>query len=266
MTTSIRALTAAGALAALTAGFAPAANADEIVALIGGKSLAMVNPDSLKVTGKVDVTGAENLVGVDVRPADGMLYGVTAAGDIVTIDVKTGAATKKSTLSEKLAAGAKVTVDFNPMADRLRIMTDAGVSLRVNVDDGKATVDGSHKFAETDMHKGEKPNVVAGAYTNSLVGKKAEKTELFNIDATIPALVKQAPPNDGVLNAIGKIGVKPSGAVAFEIAASADGKNAGWLLTGGELYSVDLTTGATKKAGAIEGAAEATDIAWLPSK
>jgi hypothetical protein len=97
------------------------------------------------------------------------------------------------------------------------------------------------------------------------VGKKAEKTELFNIDATIPALVKQAPPNDGVLNAIGKISVKLSGPTAFEIASDAEGKNAGWLLTGGELYSVDLSSGATKKAGAIAGSAEATDIAWKPA-
>lgn len=260
MTSSLRALV----LAAASLGFAAPASA-QIIALMGGKSLAVVDPDSLKVVSKADITGASDVVGIDVRPADGMLYGVTAAGDIVTIDAKSGAATKKSTLSEKIPAGAKVTVDFNPMADRLRIMTDGGVSLRVNVDDGKATVDGSHKFAETDMHKGEKPNVVAGAYTNSVVGKKAEKTELFNIDATIPALVKQAPPNDGVLNAIGKIGVKLSGPTAFEISSDASGKNAGWLLTGGELYSVDLTSGATKKAGAIDGSAEATDIAWKPA-
>lgn len=266
MTPSLRALAAAGALGALSLGFAAPAHADAVVALIGGKSLATIDPDSLKVTAKVDVSGAENLVGIDVRPMDGMLYGVTAAGDIVTIDPASGKATKKSTLSEKIASGAKVTVDFNPMADRLRILTDGGVSLRVNVDDGKATVDGSLKYAETDMHKGEKPNIVAGAYTNSVNGKKAEKTELFDVDATIPALVKQAPPNDGVLSAIGKIGVKPSGPVAFEIAGQADGSNAAWLMTGGELYSVDLKTGATKKAGAIEGSAEAIDIAWWPSK
>jgi hypothetical protein len=262
---TLRVLTAAGALGVASLGFAAAAKADSVIALTGGKSLSMIDPDTLKVKGKVDVSGASDIVGIDVRPMDGMLYGVTAAGDIVTIDTKSGAATKKSTLSEQLPAGAKVTVDFNPMADRLRIMTDGGMSLRVNVDDGKATVDGSHKYAEADMHKGEKPNVVAGAYTNSLNGKKAEKTELFNVDATIPALVKQAPPNDGVLSAIGKIGMKPSGPVAFEIAASADGSNAAWLLTSGALYSVDLKTGATKKAGDVSGLADATDIAWWPS-
>ena len=36
------------------------------------------------------------------------------------------------------------------------------------------------------MHKGEKPNVVAGAYTNSVKG--AKETALYNIDGTIGAL------------------------------------------------------------------------------
>ena len=56
------------------------------------------------------------------------------------------------------------------------------------------------------MHKGEKPNIVAGAYTNSVKG--AKETALYNIDATIGGLIKQAPPNDGTLNAVGKLGVK----------------------------------------------------------
>ncbi|MFD1701627.1 DUF4394 domain-containing protein [Methylopila henanensis] len=259
---TLRALGIAAALG--TAAFATPAAADTLIALVGGSSLAMVDPKAGKITGAVAVSGAADLVGIDVRPADGLLYGVTAGGDIVTIDPKTGAAMKKSALSEKLPAGAKVTVDFNPAADRLRILTDGGVSLRVNVDDGKAIVDGSLKFAETDMHKGETPNVVAGAYTNSINGKKAEKTGLFNIDATIPALVKQAPPNDGVLSAIGKIKAKLAEPIAFNIVAGETG-NVGWLMTGDTLYSVDLSSGATTEAGRIEGAKDVIDIAWWPA-
>lgn len=266
MTDRTRATLTATAIGALALGFAPASSAASIVALSGGKTLSIVDPDTLKVTSTVEVKGAGDLLGIDVRPMDDMLYGVTAEGDIVTIDAMTGAATKKSTLSEKIRPGAKVTVDFNPMADRLRILTDGGESLRVNVDDGKATVDGSLKFAETNMHKGEKPNVVAGAYTNALPGKKAEKTELFDIDATIPALVKQAPPNDGVLTPVAKLDVPLTGPVAFEIVAEADGSNTAWLMTGGVLHSVDLATAKTKKAGAIEGSTGVTDIAWQASK
>ena len=86
-----------------------------------------------------------------------MLYGVAADGTIVTIDAKSGQATMKSKLSETLKAGVTVTVDFNPVADRLRVMNSDGTNLRVNVDDGKATVDGSHKYKDGDANAGKTP-------------------------------------------------------------------------------------------------------------
>src|SRR5438046_3650244 len=143
-----------------------AANAAQVAALIGGDTIAMVDTAQKKVTGSVKVTGIYGaLVGIDVRPADGMLYGLVDDGTIVTIAMD-GKATMKSKLDTMLAKGVAATVDFNPVADRLRVMGN----LRANVDDGKVTRDGDHKFAEGDMHKGEKPNIVAGAYTNSVKG------------------------------------------------------------------------------------------------
>jgi hypothetical protein len=124
------------------------------------------------------------------------------------------------------------------------------MNLRANVDDGKVTKDGNHKYAESDMHKGEKPNIVAGAYTNSVKG--AKETALFNIDATIGGLIKQAPPNDGVLGAIGKLGIKADGA-AFDIWSDGAGKNEAWLMAGGTLYSIDLATGKATEAAKITG-------------
>src|SRR5690606_38420890 len=127
------------------------------------------------------------------------LWGVTDNNWIVTSDPKNGNVEQKFELTDKLPAGA-ATFDFNPAADRLRLMSADGTNYRINVDDGKITVDGSLKFADGDMHKGEKANVVAGAYTNSFKGTK--ETALYDIDATIGALLRQAPPNDGVLNAV----------------------------------------------------------------
>jgi Domain of unknown function (DUF4394) len=49
-------------------------------------------------------------------------------------------------------------------------MGSDGTSLRVNVDDGKTTVDGSHKYKDGDANAGKTPKVVAGAYTNSWKG------------------------------------------------------------------------------------------------
>ena len=230
-----------------------AANAAQVAALIGGDTIAMVDTAQKKVTGSVKVIGISGaLVGIDVRPADGMLYGLVDEvddGTIVTIAMD-GKATMKSKLDTMLAKGVAATVDFNPVADRLRVMGADGMNLRANVDDGKVTKDGDHKYAEGDMHKGEKPNIVAGAYTNSVKG--AKEPALFNIDGTIGGLIKQAPPNDGVLGAIGKLGIKAD-SVVFDIWSDGAGKNEAWLMADGTLYSVDLATGKATEAAKISG-------------
>jgi hypothetical protein len=221
-----------------------------VAALVGDDTITMIDAATWKVTGSKKVQGASGkLVGIDVRPADGKLYGVTDDGHIWTIDAS-GKATMKAKLDTMLPTGAASTIDFNPVADRLRIIGSDGTNLRVNVDDGKAVIDGKLKFAETDMHKGETPKIIAAAYTNSMKG--AKETTLYDIDGTIGALLKQAPPNDGVLNAVGKLGVSGAGAWAFDIAAMG-GKNEGWLVNGEAVYKVDLETGKASSAGKISG-------------
>ena len=261
MSKNLNAVVAVSALAAAI--LSPSlASAASIIGLVDGKKLVLIDPASRKVTGTVDVKGASAaLIGIDVRPADGMLYGVTSDGNIVTIDPKSGAATQKSKLSETLKSGVTATVDFNPVADRMRIMGSDGTSHRVNVDDGKVTVDGSHKFKDGDANAGKTSKVTAGAYTNSFKGTTA--TGLYNIDETSGALVIQAPPNDGVLNTVGMLGMKVAGPVAFNIVSAKADENAAWLATGGELYSVDLKSGKATSAGKLDGVSGSlTDIAW----
>jgi hypothetical protein len=242
--------------------FGTAAQAATIVGLVDGKTLVWIDPATKAVKGKADIKGATNIVGIDVRPADGMLYAVSADGTISTVDPKTGQATMKSKLSETLKAGVTVTVDFNPVADRLRILTSEGVSLRVNVDDGKAVVDGALKYKDGDPMAGKPAKVIAGAYSNSLNPKPAG-TALYDIDAA-GNLLTQAPPNDGILKTVGALGVKLDGPVAFNIVASAPDKNDAWLITGGAVYSVDLKTGKATMAGKIGGlSGSLTDIAWI---
>jgi Domain of unknown function (DUF4394) len=258
----IKLLTLAGALAASAFATSGAQAAGWIVGLVDGKSIVTIDPATRKVASKADIKGAGPILGIDVRPADGMIYGVAGDGSIVTIDAKSGQATPKSKLSEMLKPGVTPTIDFNPAADRLRLMGSDGTSLRANVDDGKVTVDGSHKYKDGDANAGKTPKVVAGAYSNSVKGTKA--TTLYNIDATTGALVTQAPPNDGVLNTIGSLGMAISGPVAFNIVNSGEDKNDGWLVAGGSLYSVDLKTGKATMVGRIEGLSGAlTDIAWV---
>ncbi|NBJ12692.1 DUF4394 domain-containing protein [Microvirga arsenatis] len=240
---------------------AGAAQAQSVAALVGDDTIAIVDVAGKKVDRSMKVTGLTGaLAGIDVRPADGMLYGVVADGTVVTIDPASGKATMKSRLDAMLAPGTTATVDFNPVADRLRIIGSDGANLRANVDDGKVTRDGQLKFADGDMHKGKAPKVVAGAYTNSMKG--AKETTLYDIEAG-GVLVRQAPPNDGVLNSVGMLGME-AGSVAFDIVA-AEAANEAWLMSGKTLYKVDLATGKATEAATIAGVdGTVRDIAALP--
>lgn len=190
----VKTLLACSASSLLLAG---AAKAADIGVLMADGSVVVVDTAAKKVTRMMKVTGTTTpLVGIDVRPADGMLYGLTADGTLYTIAMD-GKATMKSKLETMLPSGVTATVDFNPVADRLRVIGSDGTSLRANVEDGKVMKDGSLKYADTDANKDKKPKVVAGAYTNSVKGTK--ETTLYDIDASTGALVKQAPPNDGIL-------------------------------------------------------------------
>ena len=63
------------------------------------------------------MTGVEGrLLGIDVRPADGKLYGVFADGTLAMIDSHSGIATKIIMLATNLADGVAAAVDFNPIS------------------------------------------------------------------------------------------------------------------------------------------------------
>ncbi len=263
MTRTLRLALTASTLLGASLSASLSAQAGMLAALTGDDTLTMIDTATQKAGKSMKVTGiAGKIAGIDVRPADGMLYALSTDGTIYTVDAA-GKATMKSKMDKVLSASTMATVDFNPAADRLRVMGADGTNYRVNVDDGKVVVDGTLKFAETDMHKGETPMVVAGAYTNSVKGTK--ETALYDIDAKIGALLKQAPPNDGVLGAVGKLGAMPK-AIAFDIETAADGSNTGWLVADGALHKVDLSSGKATMVGKIAGlSGTVRDVAVLPA-
>lgn len=244
---------------------AAAANAATVVALAGDRTLVTVDTAAGAVTGTATVSGVEGrLFGIDVRPSDGKLYGLFEGGTVATIDPATGAATAVDTLKMVPPVDATVTVDFNPAADAMRIMGSDGTSLRTKFAQGAVTEDGRHAFKEGDMHVGATPNIVAGAYTNSYAG--TEKTALYNVDGTLGALVLQDPPNDGTLSSVGMLGVELDDAIAFDIASDGQGGNEAWLMSGGNLYAVNLETGAATQEKSISGVEDTVrDIAIMPA-
>jgi hypothetical protein len=242
---------------------AAAAQAAEVAALWGDNSISIVNTSTKAVTKTWKIQGMDGRVaGIDVRPADGKLYAISEKGGVYTVDLATGKATMKSKLETMLKPGTWASVDFNAVVDRLRILGSDGSNLRANVDDGKVIVDGNLKYADADVSKGKTPKVAAGAYMNAFKG--AKETALYDIDIATGALTKQAPPNDGVLNTIGMLGVKAD-MVAFDIWSDGKGKNEAWLMAGDWLHSVDLSTGKATPAVQIKGVKGVRDIAILPA-
>lgn len=235
-------------LLALIAGMA-SAQAATLVGLTADGKLVSIDTTTMTASAPVAVNG-DRLVGIDVRPADGKLYGVAADGQIVTIDPKTGATTKVSMISEKVTLGDRPVVDFNPAADRLRVIAAGGVSLRINVETGATIVDKPLSFDPADASAAKKPAVVAGAYTNSMAGAKA--TELFHVDGATGAWVLQSPPNDGILKTRGALGVANLADAVVDIATEGD-KNTAWMIAGGALYTIDIASGKATSLGAVKG-------------
>jgi hypothetical protein len=220
-----------------------------------------------KAPGKVRavaITGVEGKVlGIDVRPADGKLYGLTNDGTLYTIDTKSGVATRKAKLSVPLDSIDHVVVDFNPQADRMRVIGSSGQNLRVNVDTGQTVVDGKLAYRPADRSAGKPMGIYAGAYINSFAG--ATQTQLFDIDSVNGTYIVQDPPNDGVLRTVGPTGLKPGTVVdAIDIYTDAKDNYVGFAVSGGMLYRIDVATGKMGKGNAIgTGKTAVIDIAVL---
>jgi hypothetical protein len=166
----------------------------------------------------------DDLIGIDFRPADGLLYGVGSGGGVAgsarvyTIDTTNGFATQVSTLT--LSNGGNLTgsrfgFDFNPVADRLRVVSNADQNLRINVGTGATTVDTPVSYAAGDTFAGQDPNIVGSAYTNAFAG--ATSTTLYGIDSVHNNLVIQNPPNNGTLTTVGLVGIDATQLVGFDI-------------------------------------------------
>jgi len=264
------------AAAALIAAAAPV-SAATLIGLTADNALVRIDSDTRRAMPATRITGADGRVlGIDQRPQNGMLYGVTERGQIVTIDAGTGRATQVSRLNVSFESGGRAVVDFNPVANRLRLMGMSGVNLRVNVETGEATRDGELKYAEGGPNAGARPRITAGAYSNSVAPPAptgaptagqpgAPTTALYTIDTLLGSFNLQAPPNDGVQVSRGMLGLSLPAGVAFDILPDGQGGNTGFVLVGTTLHTINLMTGTPTVLGPVTGlpAMEVIDIAAM---
>ncbi|RZJ01594.1 MAG: DUF4394 domain-containing protein, partial [Haliea sp.] len=215
---------------------------DTVALTASGRLVSFNRAAPLTQVGSIGISGlagGETLLGIDFRPADGKLYGLGSGGNLYTLDAATGMATMKSTLKAMAGddnpyaalVGTSFAVDFNPVADRLRVIGNTGQNLRINVDTGDVTTDGTISPGTS--------SVTAAAYTNSFAGTTA--TQLFDLDVAAGLLHLQDPPNDGALKAGVALGFTADAVNGFDIDART---NTGYaaVRAGGEtaLYSINL--------------------------
>lgn len=243
-------------------GFGPPGGSGNTFALTSANRLVSFSRTAPSVTGGVAITGlqsGENLLGIDVRPLDGLLYGLGSTGRLYTINTTTGAATLKSTLSADTTDatapftaldGTDFGVDFNPVVDRLRVVSNTGQNLRIAVDAGAVITDGALNTGAV-----VRTGITGAAYTNSF--SAACRTALSFIDSTTNRLVSTADPNAGTSTDVGNLGVDPDTVNGYEIATGSDGSNAAYAVftVGGTpgFYTIALTTGAVNLVSTITG-------------
>ncbi|OON66925.1 DUF4394 domain-containing protein [Hymenobacter sp. CRA2] len=270
---------------------APAvANAQTVFGL-SGTDLTSVNLASpFTSQTRVAIAGVatgQTLVGLDFRPATGELYALgynsaltTANAQLYVINQTTAAATPVgAVMSLALGSSAeRIGFDFNPTVDRIRVVSTNDANYRLHPTTGAVTTDGTLAFAAADANAGQNPYVGAAAYTNSFIG--AASTTLYTVDEQRSLLLTQNPPNAGTQNTAAVLNPQaggnptpinaPGASTDLDIINFGVNDQQAYLnvnqVQGGSfislLYRLNLTTGATTLAGAINGTGVGiTDIA-----
>ena len=142
-----------------------------------------------------------------------------------------------------LPAGTALGLDFDPLTDRLSIVTDNEQSLVVNVATGKTTIAGTPSYGNA-----VNPNLVGAAFSQNI--PNAPAPTFYQIDSNTDMLVIQDKTSGGLTN-VGALGVNTGEEAGFDIVGAAEAYAA--LKVGGSsrFYTINLGTGLATEIGII---------------
>jgi hypothetical protein len=282
-TTAIAGAVAGLACAALTS----SANAEQVYGITGstaGGSLVFFDsatPGSVTNVGSITgITAGLSLRAIDFRPATGALYGMAtgAAGayEFYTIDLATGAATSAGGgTAPGVAWPARVSMDFNPVVDRIRVVTAGSTAnnFRFNPNTGALVLqDGDAAYDAGDVNSAGNPPFLAGAaYTNNVAG--ATSTTLYVYDYNLDVLATMGSvgggpvsPNTGTMFTVGPAVsggfLTTTAGIGFDISGATGTAFLSYDSTAGiETFStVNLASGAVTSVGTFGGGFDILDI------
>ena len=233
------------------------------------------------------LAAGDEIVGIDFRVARGVLYALTRAGRLYTLDVASGRLSPVGNGSPSALPlqGSRFGFDFNPVADRIRVVSDSGQNLRLHPDTG-AAVDGDPArdgvqgdpalaWVSGDTQAAHPPRLLAAGYTYN--AKDDKLTTNFALDGRAGTLVVQGSregvqpvvsPNSGRLATVGPLGTGALADAAFDIS---DVRNTALAAVRTEaapsrtrLLRIDLATGQAVVVGTVGDGAPVRGIAIEP--
>ncbi len=249
---------------------AASAGAVPLVGLTSSNELALFDSSNVAAATMVSITGlaaGDRLVGIDLRPKNSLIYGVSLSNKIYTVNQTTGAASFVVSLDTAVVSAALgYGIDFNPVADfgtgaSLRLVSSAGNNYAINASTGVVG-----NLAGVNIGGG----FTGVAYSNSVPNPSAApaSTKLYYINSNADTLsVATTGFNAPVITTVGALGVDVLKANGFEVLANGMAFAAlnvdGSSLTSG-LYSIDLATGAATSLGTFNGTLSGLTVAAVP--
>lgn len=230
------------------------ASADNLVGLMGNNQIGFVNSSNVSASSFKTITGdgaGETFIGIDLRPSNNEIYGISASNKIFTIDAFSGSSTYVADLGSSIINTANgYGFDFNPVADinggaSLRLVSSAGENFAINANTGAIAFSGNVSGSFSGV-----------SYANSDASNPTmapASTQLYYVDTNADTLsVATSAFNAPTINTIGSLGVDVVKANGFEVLADGSAFAAFTLdsstPTSG-LFSIDLATGAATALG-----------------
>lgn len=257
--------------------FAESAGAVPVAGLTVSNRLVFFDSNSPgAIAATVSIVGlqsGEQILGIDFRPLTGQLYALGSSSRLYTINPVTGAATSVgNTPFTPSLSGIEFGLDFDPVADRIRVVSSSGQNLRLDPNSGLVVgVDSPLAFAAGEPEAGMTADITGIAYTNNFTGAPA--ATLYAIDWRRGRLERIGSPdgtpvsaNSGQVFNLATLGTgfQITELVGFDIAANSGTAYAalrsGDALNDSIFFKINLTTGAATQQGAIGGGEFIRDV------
>ena len=197
------------------------AQAETLYALTTDNQLITLDSSAPSFGSAVGITGLaanERLLGIDLRPSNGLLYSISNAGKLYTLNTA-GQASFVSNLTSPITGS--VGFDFNPVADlngaaSLRVITTAGANFAVNANNGTVTP----QTAITAVGSTAKLALTGAAYADNDADKATTAVKLYAIDTNSSGLYFTSGPGGGAYTRVRDVGASTLNVFGFDISGS----------------------------------------------